>query len=188
MNCKKCGNVLNETDVICPACGEPVNPPVPLTSPVQNVVNPVPTAAPLANTDIAINPNALNNQNLGNQSLASTPSQAMNNESVATPMANADIAVNPNVVVEPSSSLTGAPAQPGGLNATNEAPTVQTPLMPASNLQNQTTVPEAPAVSDAANTSAVKPKKKVDVKFIIIVTVLLILIAGLGAFIIYKLM
>lgn len=192
MNCKKCGNVLNPTDVICPACGEPVNPPAPLTSTVASEA----VATPIASTDIAVNPNVVLEDLVKDApSPVSAVGTVASNEQVATPMANTDIAVNPSVVVE--NVETPAPPMPSAVGATevqaasmDPNAVMQTPQAP--NMGNPTNVvaPQAPAVAAATpaqNVPEAKPKKKLDIKFIIIVVALVILIIGLGALIIFKL-
>lgn len=222
MNCKKCGNVLNPTDVICPSCGEPVNPPAPLTSSVPDNTTMEAVATPMASTDIAVNPNVVL-EDLVKDAPApvSAVGQVASNEPVATPMASTDIAVNPNIVVEnaqvPTPDIASVTMPEAGVNTLeqNVAPTqtapvmdpnqavTPAPVMPESQAQVQTPVDAsavnqpAPAVASPTqvqaptDTSAVNqvapatnPKKKLDIKFIIIVAVLLILIIGIAVFII----
>ena len=49
MNCKKCGNLLAPTDVVCPMCGEPVN------------ANPLPQT-PVEPTPVSVNPSPITNE------------------------------------------------------------------------------------------------------------------------------
>lgn len=168
MNCKKCGNVLNPSDVICPSCGEPVNPPAPLSSTIPNVATSQEVATPIASTDIAVNPNVVL-EGLPNDNSASVSAvgQELSNEPVAAAMANTDIAVNPNVVVE-NNPISATPENGAPNEVNNAGVTIQPSVTP-----NQPT-----------QTNEAKPKRKVDVKFIVIVTILLVLIMGLGTLIV----
>ncbi len=159
MNCRKCGNLLNENDPICRVCGEPVN----MGTPITNQVN-----------------QGTNNQGYVNG--VQTPTQPMNNEPVVNQQTQP--VMNQQVPVQPMTNQNYGPQEaPTQMqNPNNNYNNVQ-PSMP----MNQNYGNMVPPVNNGMNPNQMPQNTKNSNKgFIIILIVLIFIIAGLGGFIAYK--
>lgn len=162
MNCKKCGNIIYEGDMVCRNCGEPVQP----VQPINNgVVQPQMQATPAPQAPV-------NNQVMGGNVAPGVVNPGMNpGMDVNAGMVNQGVVDNTPQVMPQVPMQEAQPMQPGTMPMSN-----QPQPMPMSQ-------PVVDNGMNALNNNSPAPKNNM---FMIIVIALVAIILGLGGFIGYK--
>lgn len=163
MNCKKCGNIIYEGDMVCRNCGEPVQQ---QAQPINNgVVQPQMQATPAPQAPV-------NNQVMGGNVAPGVVNPGMNpGMDVNAGMVNQGVVDNTPQVMPQVPMQEAQPMQPGTMPMSN-----QPQPMPMSQ-------PVVDNGMNALNNNSPAPKNNM---FMIIVIVLVAIILGLGGFIGYK--
>lgn len=173
MNCKKCGNLLAPTDVVCPMCGEPVN------------ANPLPQA-PVEPTPVSVNPVPVTNEVPAGQPSVepmtpNIPKIVLPTEPAPAPMEAPAMPVPP--VVPNQAEATVPTQEPVGITPINPAP-MNNPVNPNPAQMNMGVQPQvAPTPMPQQDAEATPAKKKSSP--IVVALLIIALIAIIAYIVIY---